>query len=62
LGETEVIVQGAGSKTKKDSVLFEDWTLMDGYYTVSVAAILETLFVLELGSITVFRAVTDKLT
>jgi hypothetical protein len=23
---------------------------MDGYYTVSVAAILETLFVLELGS------------
>jgi hypothetical protein len=50
LGETEVIVQCAGSKTKKDSVLFEEWTLMDGYYTVSVAAILETLFVFELGS------------
>ena len=50
LGETEVIVQCAGSKTKKDSVLFEEWTLMDGYYTISVAAILETLFVLELGS------------
>jgi hypothetical protein len=50
LGETEVIVQCAGSKTKKDSVLFEEWTLMDEYYTVSVAAILETLFVLELGS------------
>jgi hypothetical protein len=50
VGETEVIVQCAGSKTKKDSVLFEEWTLMDGYYTVSVAAILETLFVLELGS------------
>jgi hypothetical protein len=50
LGETEVIVQCAGSKTKKDSVIFEEWTLMDGYYIASIAAILETLFVLELGS------------
>jgi hypothetical protein len=50
LGETEVIVPCAGSETKKDSVLFEEWTLTDGYYTVLVAAILETLFVLELGS------------
>jgi hypothetical protein len=50
LGETEVIVQCAGSKAKKNSVLFEEWTLMDGYYTVLAAAILETLFVLELGS------------
>jgi hypothetical protein len=49
LGETEVIVQCAGSKTKKDSVLFEEWTLMDGYYIVSVSAIVESLFVLELG-------------
>jgi hypothetical protein len=50
LGETEVIFRCAGSKTKKDSVLLEEWTLMDGDYTVLVAAILETLFVLELGS------------
>jgi hypothetical protein len=50
LGETEVIVPCTGSETKKDSVLFEEWTLMDGYYTVLVAAILEILFVLELGS------------
>ena len=50
LPETEVIVQCAGSQTKKDSVLFEEWTLMDGYYIVSVTAILESLFVLELGS------------
>jgi hypothetical protein len=50
LGETEVIVQCAGSKTKKVSVLFEEWTLMDEYNTISIAAILETLFVLELGS------------
>jgi hypothetical protein len=50
LRETEVIVQCAGSKTKKDSVLFEEWKLMDGYYIVSVSAILESLFVLELGS------------
>jgi hypothetical protein len=50
LGETEVIDQCAGLKTKKDSVLFEEWTLMDGYYTVSVATILETLFVFKLGS------------
>jgi hypothetical protein len=48
--ETEVIVQCAGSKTKKDSVLFEEWTLMDGYYTVLVSAVLESFFVLELGS------------
>jgi hypothetical protein len=50
LPETEVIVQCAGSQTKKDSVLFEEWTVMDGYYIVSVTAILESLFVLELGS------------
>jgi hypothetical protein len=50
LHETEVIVQCAASKTKKDSVLFEEWTLMDGYYVVSVSAILESLFVLEIGN------------
>jgi hypothetical protein len=36
----KVIVQCAGSKTKKYSVLFEEWTLMDEYYTVLVPAIL----------------------
>jgi hypothetical protein len=50
LGETEVIVKCAQSKMKKDSVLFEEWTLMDGYYIVPISAILEKLFVLELGS------------
>jgi hypothetical protein len=49
LDETEVIVQCAGSKTKKDSVLFEEWTLLDGCYIVSVLDILESLFVLNLG-------------
>jgi hypothetical protein len=50
LDETEVIVQCAGLKTKKDSVLFEEWTLMDGYNVVPVSAIIENIFVLELGS------------
>jgi hypothetical protein len=50
LPETEVIVQCAGSKTKKDSVLFEEWTLIDGCYIVSFLDILESLFVLDLGS------------
>jgi hypothetical protein len=50
LEETQVIVQCAGSKTKKDSVLFQEWTLMEGYYIVSVGSILENLFVLELES------------
>jgi hypothetical protein len=50
LHETEVIVQCAASQTKKDSVLFEEWTLMDGYFVVSVSAILESLFVLEIGN------------
>jgi hypothetical protein len=37
-------------RIKKDSVLFEEWTLMDGYYIVPISAILENLFVLDLGS------------
>jgi hypothetical protein len=49
LGETEVIVQCAGSKTNKDSVPFEEWTLMDGYYTVLDAASLEFYLFWSLG-------------
>ena len=50
LEETIVIIKCAQSKTKKDSVLFEEWTLMDGYYIVPVSCIVENIFVLELGS------------
>jgi hypothetical protein len=49
LGETEVVVKCAQSKTKKDSVLFHEWTLMDEYYIVSVSSIVGNIFVLELG-------------
>jgi hypothetical protein len=48
LRETELIVKCAGSKTKKGSVLFEEWTLVDGYFSVSVTAILKSIFVLEM--------------
>jgi hypothetical protein len=48
LSETEFIVKCAGSKTKKDSALFQEWTLVDGYFTVSVTAILKSIFVLEM--------------
>jgi hypothetical protein len=50
LEETEVIVQSAQSRTNKDSVLFVEWELMVGYHTVAVSSIVESLFVLELGS------------
>ena len=50
LEETEVIVRSAQSRTNNDSVLFEEWELMVGYHVVSVSSIVESLFVLELGS------------
>jgi hypothetical protein len=48
LSETELIVKCAGSKTKKDSALFEEWTLVDGHFSVSVTALLKSIFVLEM--------------
>jgi hypothetical protein len=48
LSETELIVKCAGSKTKKDSALFQEWTLVDGYFSVSVTALLKSIFVLEM--------------
>jgi hypothetical protein len=50
LEETEVIVQSAQSRTYKDSVLFVEWELMVGYHVVAVSSIVDSLFVLELGS------------
>jgi len=50
LEETEVIVQSAQSRTNNDSVLFVEWELMVGYHVVAVSSIVESLFVLELGS------------
>jgi hypothetical protein len=50
LEETEVIVRSAQSRMNNDSVLFEEWELMVGYHVVSVSSIVESLFVLELGS------------
>jgi hypothetical protein len=50
LEETEVIVQSAQSRTNNDSVLFVEWELMAGYHVVAVSSIVESLFVLELGS------------
>ena len=48
LSETELIVKCAGSKTKKDSALFEEWTLVDGHFSVLVTALLKSVFVLEM--------------
>jgi hypothetical protein len=50
LEETAVIVQSAESRTGKDSVLFVEWKLMEGYHIVAPGSIVESLFVLELES------------
>ena len=50
LEETEVIVQSAQSRTNNDSVLFVEWEIMAGYHVVAASSIVESLFVLELGS------------
>jgi hypothetical protein len=50
LDETAVIVQSAQAHMGNDSVLFVEWELMVGYHIVAVSSIVESLFVLELGS------------
>jgi hypothetical protein len=50
LEETGIVVQSAQVRTGKDSVLFEEWELMDGYHVVALSSVVESLFVLELGS------------
>jgi hypothetical protein len=50
LEETGIVVQSAQARTGKDSVLFEEWELMDGYHVVALSSVVESLFVLELGS------------
>jgi hypothetical protein len=42
--------QSAQSRTGNDSVLFVEWELMVGYHVVALSSIVESLFVLELGS------------
>ena len=49
LDETLLVVQSAQSRTFRDSKLFTEWSLMDGYHIVSVGSVKESLFVLELG-------------
>ena len=49
LEETLVVVQSSHSRTRKGSVLFTQWSLMDGYIVVPISSIVETVFVLELG-------------
>ena len=48
LEETEIIVQSAQARTGTDSVLFQEWELMDGYFVVSPSSIVESLLVLEI--------------
>jgi hypothetical protein len=48
LEETEIIVQSAQARTGTDSVLFNEWELMDGYFVVSPSSIVESLLVLEI--------------
>ena len=43
------MVQSAQSCTLRDSKLFTEWLLMDGYHIVPVKSVMESLFVLELG-------------
>jgi hypothetical protein len=51
LKEAAVIVQSAQKSTGSDSVLFAEWELCDGYCIVEVSSrVLESLFVLEIGS------------
>ena len=50
IDETAIIVQSAKARTGKDSVLFVEWELMEGYHIVSPKSIMESLFVLELDS------------
>jgi hypothetical protein len=50
LNETAVVVQSAQRRTGSDSVLFAEWELCDGYRIVEVSRVLESLFVLEIGS------------
>jgi hypothetical protein len=50
LKETAVVVQSAQKCTGSDSVLFAEWELCDGYHIVEVSRVLESLFVLEIGS------------
>jgi hypothetical protein len=50
IDETAIIVQSAKARTGKDSVLFVEWELMEGYHIVAPKSIVESLFVLELDS------------
>ena len=50
LNKTAVVVQSAQKRTGSDSVLFAEWELCDGYRIVEVSRVLESLFVLEIGS------------
>jgi hypothetical protein len=50
LEETAIIVCSAQGRTGNDSVLFTEWELCDGYFIVELSSILESIFVLELGS------------
>ena len=50
LEETSIVVCSAQSRTGNGSVLFAEWELCDGYHIVALSRILESMFVLELGS------------
>ena len=50
LEETGIVVQSAQAHTGNDLVLFVEWELMDGYHVVALSSVVESLFVLELGS------------
>jgi hypothetical protein len=61
LKETVVIVQSAQKRTGSDFVLFAEWEIYDGYCIVEVSRVLESVFVLEIGSkrITVALSYSD---
>jgi hypothetical protein len=50
LEETGIVVQSEHACTGKESALFVEWELMDGYHVVALSSVVESLFVLELGS------------
>ena len=50
LDETLLVVQSALSRTHRDTKLFKEWLLMDAYHVVPVESVVESLFVLELGT------------
>jgi hypothetical protein len=50
LRKLQSLFKSAQKRTGSDSVLFAEWELCNGYCIVEVSRVLESLFVLDIGS------------